>query len=216
MNNSKAKEENKDKKKGPKEFLALIFLLIGIGIFVIPLFNSNQKDQSAVLDTNQEPHNANTILNEHLQSTYDNIEISKKNVKHTNEVLAPTLEQAQEEIPFEEQPTIYYEGDDLAHLNKDLSKEAPESYKTAPTLHNQIMTELKLDEEKIKRDKTYRSNYAKRYIAKAKEKGFIVTLDDDFKITSVHKIEKSDIKKPSIFDIGTEDSSKAGQGLNNK
>lgn len=199
----------KTKKNNSQQTIGFILLLSGLFFVLLTLVydsndgskNKNEKkinaEKNYLFNTVKSP---NDLVNEHLQKTYDNEQIKKLNTIHQNEILAPSLEQAREEVPFQEDMSISFETDDLSSLvGKDLNKDIRQSWEDT-TLHNKIEEELSNDQKNAIATKLYRDAYAKAYIQKAKDKGYQVQLDDEFRVISVKKIiEKK--KGKSIFEL---------------
>lgn len=196
---------NNTPNKNNNKIIGILLLLIGGFLLFASMFLFNEKslNKKSSASSKNISIKPNDILNEHLQSTYSNMVISETNTIHQNKLKAPSLEKAQEEIPYQEDYSVGFETDDLnANIGKDLKKDIQQSWDN-PSLHEKINKEMQEEQQKQISEQEYREAFAKAYIQKAKEKGYEVELDDQYRVVSVKKI-KPKKEPPSIFELDSQ------------
>lgn len=201
----------KTKHNKSQPVFGFIIFIAGLFFILLTLVNENHHSENATLENDKKLNvhkdankdgikTPNQLVNEYLQKTYDTDQINKLNAVHQNTVYAPDLNNAHEEVPFQEDTSIHFENDNLSSVaGKDLKKGSVNSEREL-SLDSQIQEEIINDKKLMTDQKLSREAYAKAYVEKAKEKGYRVELDDEYRVVSVKKIiEKK--KSKSIFEL---------------
>lgn len=190
----------------PKKFsrdVAIALLLAGLFFLILAIVSLDSTDSMLLPDVSvKSDPNAKPIdlINKHLREVYDRQEIEKKNVENLNVITAPPIYKSprvEQVYNFDNIP-ISFDQDSINELvGKDLGNYV-HSHSSDRSLSEQIQDEVIDDMNKKAEDENNKKSLAEAIIKKARDKGYLIEIDDDYKVKSVKKIIKKE--QPSIFD----------------
>lgn len=140
------------------------------------------------------------LVNKHLREVYDREEIQRRKVEILNRATAPPLHRTKpnETVLYFNELPLSFDQDSLEELvGQDLRLFSTSASRTKG-LNQQIQDEIIEEMARGVVEEKERKALADSIIAKAREKGFDIKIDEDFKIQSVRKIVVKD--HPSVFD----------------
>lgn len=182
--------------------LATAILLVGLFFTIWGLVNQHTIE-SRTVGYKEETSSVRSVdlVNKHLREMYDRMELENSSVKTLNELTAPPIApppDEQAEVNFDEIPWVIedsakdqWEGQDVSELAKSALAKRP--------LSQQVQREVLSDIQRAKELEAYKEALAASIIEKAKKQGYLITVDNEFKVKSVKKlIEKQNAQ--SVFD----------------
>lgn len=180
---------------------AIALLLIGLFLLIIALTSFESKDFSTEeLKEQNKKINAMDLVNKHLREVYDRQEIDRKNVENINALTAPPMSKAPKNenlFHFDDLPLTFSEDSNNELLGKDLRVYATTVIKEQ-TLSQKIQQEVIADIQKASEEEVYKKALADSIVKKAKNQGFDIQIDENYKIKNIRKMIIKE--KPSVFD----------------
>jgi hypothetical protein len=128
--------------------------------------------------------------------------MDRKNAEVLNELTAPPISKVKPDVPthhFDELPVFFDQDSAQSVVGEELGTYAYDALKSRP-LNQQIQHEILEDIKRAKEEEEYKKALATALINKAKNQGYDLEVDEDYKIKSVRKIRTQN--PPSIFDPG--------------
>jgi len=192
----------------PKRFtrdMAIALLLAGLFFLVLAMVSLDSTDSLmfpaglSQVDPSTKPID---LINKHLREVYDRQEMEKKNVENLNVITAPPIYKSPRIEPvynFDNLPLSF----DQDSINELVGKDLGNYLRSSDagdhrTLSEQIQDEVVDDMARQAIAESNKKHLAEAIIQKARDKGYLVEIDENFKVTSVKKIIKKE--RPSIFD----------------
>lgn len=178
----------------------IAFFLAGLFFLILAIVSLDSTD-SMLLPGGEGANPAKPIelVNKHLREVYDRQEMEKKYVENLNTITAPPLYKAPKTEPvynFDNLP-LSFDQDSINELvGKDLENFIPNVHDKS--LSEQIQDEVINDMTAKQQDAENKKHLAEAIIKKARDKGYLIEIDDEYKVKSVKKIIKKEA--PSIFD----------------
>lgn len=182
---------------------AIALLLAGLFILILAIISLDSTDSiyishdNGIADPSNKPID---LINKHLREVYDRQEIQKKNAENLNILTAPPIYHSPHVEPvynFDNIPLSFDQDSINELIGKDLGTMAhPKSLN--PSLNEQIQEEVINDINQKIEAENKKKNLAEAIIKRAKDYGYSIEVDDDYKVKSVKKIKKNEA--PSIFD----------------
>lgn len=190
-------QKQKDKSKSSNSYLSLLafaFIACSALLVAISFENKNHDTEGSVDFSSLSPKNENQIINKHLQKTTEDIEYSKlkTQVENLKTMNALSNSAPQKPVYTEENNFFDFSGDPRERqLAEDVGRAndiKPVNTNTPQSIIYEAMLRDNLSEKKEYEVKVAK---AKEFIRKAKEDGWAVVIDQNFKIKSYQRIDKS-------------------------
>lgn len=186
---------------------AIAILLLGLFFLILSIISLESREtiSDELSDTQFEENDkgdvkALDLVNKHMRDVFDKQEILRKNTENMNTLTAPPIYKSPRNEPvynFDDIP-LSFDPDSMNELvGKDLSAFEIES-SSDRTLSEQIQNEVINDMVEAEELKIEKRNLAESIIEKARQKGFVIEIDENYKVRSVKKIAPDN--KKSIFD----------------
>ncbi len=188
------KKENANSANKYLSLLALAFISCSALLIVMSFENKNPETEGSADFSSLSPQKENQLINKHLLKTSEDIEYSKlkaqvENLKTVNSLSnsAPQKPAYTEEsnfFDFSGDPRERQLAEDVGRANdvKPVNKNTPQSV---------IYESMLRDELSQKQDYEAKIAKAKEFIRKAREDGWAVVIDQNFRIKSYQRIDKS-------------------------
>lgn len=176
----------KQKKQDKSSLLALALLLLAgffVFLFLLPE-GKNQGAQSGAAQTKD----FEARVNKHLFHTSQTMEMSRERMQlEANKIESQGLGAAS---PKEEVHKLDFSADPRAEaLLRELGRDAKEA--TGPaTSDEQVQTDLFEAQQEAEYSEAYKREYARQFVENARKAGYIIKLNDDYKVISVKPIRK--------------------------
>jgi hypothetical protein len=178
-----AKQEKKDKTK----FLGLLLLLLAgffVFLFLLPEGKKSNDRQSRVTQAKEFEEK----VNKHLFHTSQDMQMSREKMQ----IEADKIERQGVGAgkPKEENHKLDFSADPRAEaLIRELGRDAKET--AAPTnADEQVQTELFEAEQAQEYSEAYKREYARQFVENARKAGYLIKLNDDYKVISVKPLRK--------------------------
>ncbi len=186
--------------------IAIAILLIGLFFLILSIL-SLDSHRSVTMDENQDEESSpKTIemVNKHMREVYDKQEMARKNTENLNVLTAPPVYKSPREEPvyqFDNIP-LTFDPDSMNELvGKDLGQYAT-SLVQDKTLSEQIQDEIINDMIRDESREQERKSLAEAIIQKAKKQGYLIEVDENYKVKSVRRLinkENSSVFDPNIL-----------------
>ncbi|MGZ3747916.1 MAG: hypothetical protein ACXWRE_11170 [Pseudobdellovibrionaceae bacterium] len=182
-----------DQKKEDKSYLVALALLLLSGFFLLLfIFHESGKENGHATDSSTGPVDAKKFedkVNNHLFKTSQSIENSRQKMQIENDQLLnrgistkPSPQETLHKLDFSMDPRA-------EALLKELGREAKEA--TGPaSADEEVQTDLFESQNNQELSEAYKKEYARQFIENARKAGYIIKLNDDYKVISVRPIRK--------------------------
>lgn len=179
--------KNIDDKKD-KSFLLALLLFVGAGLLLYMSWEPSLSSRSSAVD---KVNKLEESVNKHLTSTNDRIEFSRQRMalenaraaKDLRETVAqPTYLPERSGVDLSTDPRGYEIANELGRGSRF------ESMPSSPD--EEIQKELFNAQQNAEYTKAYKDEYARQFIENARKGGWLVELNDDYKVISVRPIRK--------------------------
>lgn len=182
--------------------IAIAILLIGLFFLILSIL-SLDSHRAVTMDEKQDDESSpKTIemVNKHMREVYDKQEMARKNAENLNVLTAPPIYKSPREEPvyqFDNIP-LTFDPDSMNELvGKDLGQYAT-SLMQDKSLSEQIQDEIINDMIRDESREQERKSLAEAIIQKAKKQGYLIEVDENYKVKSVRRLINKE--NPSVFD----------------
>lgn len=178
---------------------AIALLLAGLFFLILAIVSLDSTDSILLPGDTANPAKPIELINKHLREVYDRQEMEKKNVENLNTITAPPIYKAPKVEPvynFDNLPLSFDQDSINELIGKDLENFIPNVHDKS--LSEQIQDEVINDMTNKLQTEQNKKSLAEAIIKRARDKGYLIEIDDDYKVKSVKKIIKKEA--PSIFD----------------
>lgn len=178
---------------------AIALLLTGLFFLILAIISLDSTDSILLPDEGASSAKPIELINKHLREVYDRQEMEKKNVENLNTITAPPIYKAHKVEPvynFDNLPLSFDQDSINELIGKDLENFIPNGHDKS--LSEQIQDEVINDMTTKLQAEQNKKTLAESIIKRARDKGFLIEIDDEYKVKSVKKIIKKEA--PSIFD----------------
>lgn len=177
-----------NKQKQDKSYLlAVAFLLLSgfyVVLFLLPEGKKTNGPQSGIVQSKEFEEK----VNKHLFQTSQNIEISRQRMQiEANRIAEKEFGTT---TPKEEIHKLDFSADPRAEaLLRELGRDVKES--AGPTNSDeQVQTDLFEAQQMQEYSEAYKREYARQFVENARKAGYIIKLNDEYKVISVKPIRK--------------------------
>lgn len=177
----------KQKKQDKSYLLGLLLLLLAgffVFLFLLPEGKNSQANQAGAAQTKE----FEARVNKHLFHTSQTMEMSREKMQlEANKIERQGLGAA---APKEDVHKLDFSADPRAEaLLRELGRDAKES--TGPTTSDeQVQADLFEAQQSAEYSEAYKREYARQFVENARKAGYIIKLNDDYKVISVKPIRK--------------------------
>ncbi len=178
---------------------AIALLLAGLFFLILAIVSLDSTDSMLLPGEATNSAKPIELINKHLREVYDRQEMEKKNVENLNTITAPPIYKAPKVEPvynFDNLPLSFDQDSINELIGKDLENFIPNVHDKS--LSEQIQDEVINDMTNKLQTEQNKKSLAESIIKRARDKGYLIEIDDDYKVKSVKKIIKKEA--PSIFD----------------
>lgn len=192
------------KKRDSSKDVAVALLLTGLFVLIVALITLEDKSETKSIQGIGRKTGSSArpidLVNQHLREVYDRQELDRIHVENTNAATAPPLNRTKPVEPvyhFDELPVAFDQESLEEIVGQDLRIYASGQARQK-SLNEQIQQEIIDDIRRSTEEEVYKKALAESIVKKARDQGYDVQVDDEFKIKSIKKIVIK--KQPSIFD----------------
>lgn len=183
--------------------MAVATLLAGLFLLVWGLVNE-KTIRSRTTSYQEESSNVKPIdlVNKHLREIYDKAELQENATKSLNQLTAPPIlppPDEQVEINLDEISWTIDETKLEELKGQKINDLAQEALEKRP-LSQQIQKEVAEDLRKARELSTYKEALSATIVEKARNQGYAIEVDSEYRIKTIKKIKKRD-KAPSVFEL---------------
>lgn len=182
--------------------IAIAVLLLGLFFLILAILSIDSHQSTSLKGASIEENTPKTIemVNKHMREIYDKQEMERKNAENLNLLTAPPLYKTPKNEPvyqFNQMPLSF----DPDAMNELVGKDLGEFVQPVPkekTLSEEIQNEIINDMIGDNKKELERKNMADAIIENAKKKGYLIEIDENYKVKSVRKLLNKE--PPSVFD----------------
>lgn len=179
---------------------AIALFLAGLFFLILAIVSLDSTDSMLLPGGDSvNPSKPIELVNKHLREVYDRQEMEKKNVENLNTITAPPIYKAPKVEPvynFDNLPLSFDQDSINELIGKDLENFIPNIHDKS--LSEQIQDEVINDMATKLQAEENKKHLADAIIKRARDKGYLIEIDDEYKVKSVKRIIKKET--PSIFD----------------
>lgn len=179
----------KKQKKEDKSYLLGLALLLLAGFFIF-LFLLPENEMSAVVDNSAQSKQFEERVNRHLFKTSQNMELNREKMKLEADQMANGGIGPRRPAPAADVNPLDLSADPRAEaLLQALGRDVKES-KGPANSDEQVQAELFESQQLAEYSDEYKKEYARQFIENARKAGYIIRLNDDYKVIFVRSIRK--------------------------
>jgi len=175
--------------------LAMGFIFCSAFLLFFAVDNHEAAEEGSADFSSLSGSKENALINKHLLKTTDDLEFQKMNAQLENLKAIKSLNETKPQKPVysAEDNFFDFDGDPrLRQLAEDVGRANDVKSRKNNDPQNVVYESMFRDEEKQKNDYQTKVAQAKDFIAKAKKDGWAVVIDENFKIKSYKRINRSE------------------------
>lgn len=189
-----SKNKKSDSANNYLAVLALGFIACSALLFFISVEENHPPVEGSAEFSSLSPRKENEIINKHLMKTTENMEYEKLKTQVENLKAARAFSEVAPQKPIYSGESDFFDFDGdprLRQLAEDVGRANDAKKIKTNDPQNLVYESMFRDEQNQKRDYDQKVAKAKEFIRKAKQDGWAVVIDENFKIKSYRRIEKS-------------------------